>query len=291
MARRIAAVTVALATALAACGGDGDERAPQRAGGEAGDPEVAHIHGLGVNPADGSLMIATHGGLFRAAEGESGARRVGDRFQDTMGFTVVGPDQFLGSGHPDIQGLREGMPPLLGLIRSDDAGRRWKQVSLGGEADFHVLRAAGRRIYGVNATDGLLMVSDDGGRHWARRTPPAPLVDVAARPGDPDRVVASAEDGLHVSRDAGAGWRPLDAERAGLLAWPAPDALYVVDGAGVVHRSRDAGRSWEQVGEVGGQPAALAVHGSSLYVALHTNAVKVSRDGGRTWDVRVSVTA
>jgi hypothetical protein len=289
--RLVVAAAVALATAPAACGGDGGEAGSAGGGGDAGEPGAAHIHGLGINPADGSLMIATHGGMFRAAAGEQRARRVGERFQDTMGFTVVGPDRFLGSGHPDVQGFREGLPPLLGLIRSDDAGRRWKPVSLLGKADFHVLRVAGRRIYGVNASDGLLMVSDDGGRRWARRTPPGPLVDLAAEPDDPDHVVASEEDGLHVSRDAGAGWRPLDTERAGLLTWPAPDALYLVDGAGTVHRSSDAGRSWDEVGEVGGQPAAFAAHGSTLYVALHTNDVKVSDDGGRSWAVRVSAPA
>jgi hypothetical protein len=28
---------------------------------------------------------------------------VTERFQDSMGFTVVGPDYFLGSGHPDFR--------------------------------------------------------------------------------------------------------------------------------------------------------------------------------------------
>jgi hypothetical protein len=55
---------------------------------EAG-PGPVHVHGLGVNPSDGALFIATHTGLFRAADGDGTAVRVGGSFQDTMGFTVV----------------------------------------------------------------------------------------------------------------------------------------------------------------------------------------------------------
>jgi photosystem II stability/assembly factor-like uncharacterized protein len=146
---------------------------------------------------------------------------------------------------------------------------------------------AGTRIYGVNATDGQLLVSDDGGRNWAARTPATALLDVAAAPDDPDHIVAAGEEGLFVSRDAGRSWRPLSPRRVGLLAWTRRDALYLVDGNGRVHVSGDAGRGWRRVGDVGGAPAAFASHGPELYVALHDNAVKMSSDGGRNWRVRL----
>lgn len=84
---------------------------------------------MGINPADDAVIVATHSGLFRAPAGQQLAQRIGDRGQDTMGFTVVGPDRFLGSGHPD---LRDDLPPLLGLIRSEDAGRSWQPIFLPG---------------------------------------------------------------------------------------------------------------------------------------------------------------
>jgi hypothetical protein len=103
-----------------------------------GDPGVSHVHGLGVNPADGTVYVATHTGTFRlTADGK--AERVGDSYQDTMGFTVAGPDRFLGSGHPDAEGFRRGQPPRLGLIESTDAGVNWTSLSLSGEVDFHGL--------------------------------------------------------------------------------------------------------------------------------------------------------
>ena len=267
--------------ALAGCGSDGDAR-PSDAGPVISDPGVAHIHGVGINPADDAVIIATHTGMFRAPAGEQRAERIGDRRQDTMGFTVVGPDRFLGSGHPD---LRDDLPPLLGLIRSSDAGKRWQPVSLLGEADFHILRAAGDRVYGVNSADGALMASADGGRTWEQRTPPGPLLDLAIDPRDPDRIVVASERGLAFSSDGGKGWRPLDPQRAGLLAWT--DRLVLVDAAGDVHASSDDGRSFAKVGALGGQPAALASRDGQLIAALHDNTVHVSSDGGRTWKLRV----
>jgi hypothetical protein len=253
------------------CGGDSDDsgQAPSTDGPRVGDPGPIHVHGLGVNPEDGALFVATHTGLFRAGEGERMATRVADRFQDTMGFTVVGPNRFLGSGHPDG---REGLPPFLGLIESRDAGRTWEPISLLGKRDFHVLEASGRRVY--------------GGRSWDERTPPEALLSLAIDPEDADRVVASGEQGLYLSTDAGRGWRPLDGGPA-LLAWPSGGQLFAVAFDGSVARSGDAGRSWREVGQVGGEPAAFeGADGGDLYAALHDGTIKRSPDGGASWSVR-----
>ncbi len=272
--------------AFAGCAGDEEPAAGPAAGEEAAPPpgaDFAHVHGLGVNPSDGALLIATHTGLFRAAPGSPSAQRVGDSQQDVMGFTVVGADRFLGSGHPDP---RAGGPPNLGLIRSQDAGREWQQVSLLGKTDFHVLRAAGRVVYGFDGSSGLLFVSRDGGRTWQERTPPAPLIDLAIDPGDDRRVVVATPDGLFSSPDGGKGWRPLDAQRVGLLAWSSDEALYLVGGDGAVAASADQGRSWKDRGTIGGQPAAFVADADDLYAALADGTVSASADGGRGWAVR-----
>jgi hypothetical protein len=279
--RSLVVVLTAAAVVLLGCGSDGGDR-PADAAAISDGPQ--HIHGVGINPADKAVMIATHTGLFRAGPGQQRAKRVGDLHQDTMGFTVVGPDEFLGSGHPDA---RTDLPPLLGLIRSDDAGRSWTPVSLLGKADFHVLRAAGARIYGYDATHARLMISTDGGRTWQERRPPAPVFDLAVDPADSGHVLASSEAGLAISRDGGTRWRTRDRDRAGLLAWTG-DGIVLLDGDGRVHASADTGRTWKAVGDIGGRPAALSSHEGELLVALHTNAVKSSRDGGRTWSLRVA---
>ena len=279
-------VALVLGLVVSACGGgsDANEELPQLA---SDDPGPIHVHGLGVDPADDSLFIATHTGLYRLAPRESRARRVGDSYQDTMGFTVVGPRRFLGSGHPAIDEAQEqGLPPLLGLVESRDAGRSWQPVSLLGEADFHVLRFARGRIYGFDTATGRLKVSRDGGTSWTDRRPPGAVIDLAVDPTDARRLVASTPEGLYESRDAGARWTRV-AEAAGLLAWPDRRGLYLVTRGGLVFRSAKAGRDLRHVGEVGGEPAALLGKGPrELYVALHDGTIERSTDGGVTWSVR-----
>ncbi len=273
---RLALTALLAVGALAAgCGGGGEV-----GGGAAGDDGPVHVHGLGINPADGALYIATHTGLFRMERGAHTAERVSDRHQDTMGFTVVGPDHFLGSGHPD---LRDDLPPLLGLIESTDAGRRWRPVSLLGEADFHALRADGRDVLGYNASDGRLLRSADGGRTWTGVRPPAPLADVVIHPERPERLVAAGQDGLIGSADGGRSWRALQGT-AVALAWPAPDALYAFAADGGVRVSRDGGGSWATLGALPGSPAAVtAVDRDGLVVALHEGGFANTADGGRRW--------
>lgn len=268
-----------LSALLVGCGRDGAPSAISTSG-----APIGHVHGLGVDPADRSLLIATHDGLFRAAEGEAKARRIGRSTQDTMGFTVVGPRRYLGSGHP---GLQEDGPPLLGLIESRDGGEDWTPVALSGQVDFHVLRAAGRRVYGVDANSGRLLVSRDRGRSWAAGSLPAPVVDLAVDPEDDRHLFASTEEGLQESANGGATWR----ERGpgtGLLAWPAPSALRLVERDGSVHTSRD-GRSWGRTGSLGAAPVALAADGERLLAALESGAVRVSEDEGRTWRPRADL--
>jgi hypothetical protein len=78
------------------------------------------------------------------------------------GFTVIGPDHFISSGHPDFRDpklLKAGRPPLLGLVETRDAGRTWMPASLLGEVDFHVLEVAHGTVYGFDATSTPLSTS------------------------------------------------------------------------------------------------------------------------------------
>jgi hypothetical protein len=281
----IAIVATALLLLVAACGDDSavESSEPQPATEAA---TVHHIHGLGVGPQSGELYVATHSGLFVARDGQQQMRRIGDSAQDIMGFSVVAADRFIGSGHPDPNDTSS--PPNLGLIESRDGGKTWKNISLLGEADFHVLHSSGQRVYGYDGIQARLMVSNDGGRQWAQRTPPAAMFDLAIDPRDPDRIVASTERGVFASANAGKAWRPLRVDTAGLLAWPAPDRLYLVDGQGQVQHSGDGGRQWQPTGSIGGQPAAFIAHETELYAALADSTVKRSTDGGASWTLRAA---
>ncbi len=259
------------------------------AGVPATDPGPVHVHGLGINPSDGSLFIATHTGLFRVGKNSRKAVRIADRFQDTMGFSIVGADRFLGSGHPDAR--EQELPPLLGLIESKDAGKSWQPVSLLGEADFHVLRSTGDRVYGYDASNDRLLASSDQGGTWKELGKPGSIVDLAFNARVPRLVTTAAgslEQGMYESRNDGQSWKRLN-DAVGLLAWPAPDRLYLLDGLGQVLVSPNGGRTLMKRGEIGGEPAALlAVGADELYAALHDGTIKRSIDGGASWTVRSS---
>jgi photosystem II stability/assembly factor-like uncharacterized protein len=206
-----------------------------------------------------------------------------------MGFTVAGRDYFLGSGHPDPEALVEqGLPPHLGLIRSTDAGQTWHPISLGGQADFHVLRAFRGRVYGFDAGNARLLISRDAGRTWSERPSPGALIDLVVDPKDPTQLLATTERGSFASANEARSWRSLG-RRVGLLAWPRPERLYLLAANGAVFASDDSGREWEPVGHIAGPPAAfLAASARELYAALHDGTIKRSTDGGRTWAIRAT---
>lgn len=282
MIARLAAVifcAAALGLGLVACGED--ETAPPGSSSASFSAQAAHIHGLGVNPADGALYIATHSGLFRANRGAVSPVQVGTSNQDTMGFTVAGEDHFFGSGHP---APGQSAPPHLGLIESRDAGESWRNISLAGQADFHVLRYDSGKIYGHNALTGQLMISSDEGASWKRASPPAPIFDFAVHPEDQGHIVAASEAGL-VSFNG--NWKRLGPQ-VGLLAWPTGRAFYLVDQTGTVSLSDDGGRSWVKRGQLPEAPVALlATSADELYVALQSGTIMRSTDGGKQWRVRV----
>lgn len=244
---------------------------------------LVHVHGLGVDPADGTLYAATHSGLFRVSQ-QGKSERVANREQDTMGFSVVGPGTFIGSGHPDFR-EDDVRPPLLGLIESDDAGQTWKRLSLHGQADFHTLAAAHGQVYGYDSTSGTFMVSRDK-QTWDRRSQ-LPMRDFAVDPMDQDRIVATAAEGPVVSNDGGRSWTLLvKTPRLVVLSWKSQAGLFGIDVRGGVHRSADAGNTWVPLGSVGGAPEAMTVDGRSVFVAVSGKGILESRDGGRTFATR-----
>lgn len=259
---------------------DGDGSSPGLPG---DDPGVAHVHGLGVNPADGSLYVATHHGTFRIGSSND-VRRVGGSYQDTMGFTVAGPDRFLGSGHPDVQGLGRGRPTRLGLIESIDAGATWRDVSLSGEADFHGLAFAHGRVYGWDSGTGRFMVSTDI-RNWDTRSV-LPLASFAVDPDDPEHIVGAGPDGLVTSGDGGRTWREIPGPTIAVLSWDPTAGLAGATPDGEIHRSADRGATWTPAGRLPGPPQALLATSTTWYAAADeggATGIYRSTDTGRTW--------
>lgn len=248
------------------------------------DPGTGHLHGLGVDPGDGTVYAAGHLGVFRLTGGK--AIRVADRYQDTMGFTVTGPRTFLASGHPAPTD-RTATSPHLGLIRSTDAAKTWTTVSAEGEADFHSLQQAGQVLYGFDSQTSQVWASGDGGRTWDRRTR-LPVADLAAHASNPEEVWATTENGVVISGDGGRTFRPVSgAPDLAAIERPARDALVALGADGTALSSRD-GRSWTARGGLpkGAKPTVLtAASPTHLLAADAGDTVYESKDGGRSWRV------
>ncbi|MBT2415673.1 exo-alpha-sialidase [Streptomyces sp. ISL-12] len=271
---------VATGLLLASCSatdttGTGSDRA-------APGPGTGHLHGLGVDPADGTVYAAGHHGVFRL-EGST-ATRVADRYQDTMGFTVSGPSTFLASGHPSPaeSGTRSAH---LGLFRSTDAGRTWQTVSAEGEADFHALEEAGDALYGFDSLSERVWASADGGRTWDKRAKVAAL-DLASHPVSAATVWAATGTGLARSDDGARTFRPVS-PAPGLVAVeePEPGRLLAFTADGRLVASGD-GRTWTEQGRLpadGEGRVLTAVTTQRLLAADSTDAIYESVDGGRTW--------
>ena len=68
---------------------------------------------------------------------------------------------------------------------------------------------------------------------------------------------------------SGAEWRRIPADPTGYLAWSQERSrdLLKIGADGTVTRSRDAGRSWRVVGDLGDEPTASSSHAADFYVA------------------------
>ncbi|MFC8094858.1 F510_1955 family glycosylhydrolase [Streptomyces sp. NPDC057301] len=275
-----AATFLALALTLAACSDSGDN-ADSTGSLAASGTTVSHIHGLGLDPADQRLYVATHEGVYTpGTKGEPDL--VGDSKDDFMGFTVAGDKTFYASGHPTSGGNK-------GLIKSTDAGKTWKSLSLSGESDFHALDFAHGTVYGYDATNGLVRTTKDGvsWKDGARLE----ALDIAVSPTDPGVVLATAAEGVARSGDGGETFAEGKGPVMAFLSWAAKGALYGIDTSGGLNLSTDGGTTWTKVSTVpGGRPQALTAVGAEHLLAATQTGVFESKDGGKTFTKQLSVT-
>jgi hypothetical protein len=268
-------VLVAVVALVISRSGDGDGDDDIQGGAAA---NLEHVHGVGVDPADGAVYAGSHYGLFRLTDDGDVEGPIADRVQDYMGFTVAGPGHFLASGHP---GEGQGGPGALGLIESTDAGRTWTTRSLAGEADFHALEYRHGTVYGFNSMTGEFMVSTDL-ETWETRAA-LPMGDFAVDPDDADTIMATTEQGPALSTDGGRSFEPVDGAPFLILVSWADGALVGVDPEGVVYVGGDVPASFVRTGTLGGPPEALdAESATTIHAAAHGRLLR-SEDGGKTF--------
>ncbi|MBA4864164.1 exo-alpha-sialidase [Streptomyces sp. PSKA54] len=278
-----AATALTLAFTVAACSSGGDGADSSASSAESGTT-VSHIHGLGLDPSDQRLYVATHAGIY-TPDANGKPKLVGDSKDDFMGFTVGQDKTFYASGHPSSG---SDSPGNKGLIKSTDAGETWTSLSLSGESDFHALDYAHGTVYGYDATNGLLRTSKDGSS-W-KDGAQLEALDIAVSPNDADLVLATTADGVARSTDGGKTFAKGEQPVMAYLSWKAEDALYGIDPSGGLNRSTDGGATWKKLTTVpGGQPQALTSVDSEHVLAATQDGVYESKDGGKTFTKRLAV--
>ena len=239
---------------------------------------VGHVHGLGVDPADETLYVAAHGGVFRLQDRR--LQLVAGRAQDTMGFTVAGPNHFLGSGHPDPTDRDQ--PVHLGLIESRDAAKTWTPVSLAGAADFHALEQGVDALYGYNSQSGSVLRTTDQ-QEWDIVLT-AEVSDLAPHPTEPGLLLSVTADGLVRTELDGRTSELLEPTGLYQIEWPTPDLLLGISTNNGLYESTDQGRSWTLRSRLPDeQVEAFDVSGYSWHLATDQG-LYTSSDGGTTWN-------
>ena len=266
-----AAVALLAVVTLSSCTPSGPDRA---AGGEA---FVGHVHGLGVDPADGVLYVASHGGVFRLQDRQ--LQLVAGRAQDTMGFTVAGPNHFLGSGHPDPTDPDQ--PVHLGLIESRDAAQTWTPVSLSGAADFHLLEQGVDALYGyIFRSSSVLRTTDQ--KEWDVVLP-AEVSDLAPHPTTPGLLLSVTADSLVLTELNGQTRKLPGPTGLHQIEWPTPGLLVGISTSNGLYEGTDQGRRWTLRSQLpDGRVEAFDVTGGSWHLATDQN-LYTSPDRGATW--------
>jgi hypothetical protein len=265
--------------------------APPTADGGASSGASPAINSVTVDPGDGTIMVGAGPALYRVEPGSKAGKEVvgqidGGTVSGNLVVRFAGPDDLLASGHP-----KEGdLPENIGLMRSKDHGDTWTLEDGVEEADYHELEIAGKQLIAVAVDSPDIKVSTDGGRSWETRTPPDPPIDVVVNPADANHWAVSTEQGTFVSTNGGQSWRPRDTTFGARLIWPSEDSLFSIDRNGMIRVSKDGGRSFEDVGEVGGLPSEVTSgRKNELVVAVIGGKLRRSRDGGKTWSTAATL--
>lgn len=250
--------------------------------------ERTHVHGLAVDLADPArLLIATHHGVYASTDGW--VQEVSSNKDDFMGFSAHPHDEkvFFGSGHPADGGN-------LGVIRSDDGGRSWAQITAGanGPVDFHQMAVSAADpdvLYGIY---GSLQRSDDGGTSWnVVGPPPDGTIAIAASTLDANMLYAGTDGGIVDSTDGGRSWQP-----GHIIAAPAT-ALHMTRngtlvaymmGQGLLISAEDDFPHWRRDSDDLGEDPVLHLavdptDESRMFAATMRGRMLTSDDGGSSW--------
>lgn len=261
------------------------------------EPILHHVHGLAFTPDGGALVVPAHIGLAVYRDGRWSSAP--GPAHDFMGFSVA-KNAIYTSGHP-----APGSPLRnpLGLIKSTDGGKTWRQLSLYGEADFHDI-AVGYQTNVVYVISGWansqmpqpgIYYTRDEGKTWKSSELggiSSPINSIAAHPGDAATVALGTMSGPYLSRDFGQRFRRVGPGKAVTAVFFELDGKHLLfaseDASALVRVALDGGSNQnlklpalasDFVAYIARSPADR----KELAIATRKRHVFISKDAGKTW--------
>lgn len=243
------------------------------------DPRIIdwrHVHGLGLDPADNSILyIATHGDFYQSIS-DGPPVKVDKVRADYMAFSAPPvPDVPLyASGHPSTGGN-------TGLIKSTDGGINWEHVSnvIEPPVDFHAIAISKQNpemIIGFDSGARGLFKTSDAGKTWETLEYPEYISALAISPNDSEIIFAGTGKGIFKSDNGGKTWIQLDAYKdlaVFALAFDDDGKLFASVKTFGLAQSDDLGESWEELDAVDLTITSIAPNSQTdeLYVAGYSS--------------------
>ena len=230
-----------------------------------------HIHGLGIDPNDSSILyIATHGDFYQSRNGALPVK-VDKIRADYMAFNA--PHKrglpLYASGHPSTGGN-------TGLIKSNDGGITWESVSkvLDPAVDFHAMtlsKSNPNLILGFDSGNRGLFRTVDAGKTWETLQYPEYISALTISPIDSQIIFAGTANGIIKSMDGGITWTHIAYQGLEVYALTIDDngiLIASVNTFGLV-RSDDYGLTWQDLPNIDLTVTSIAFESSNkiLYIA------------------------
>jgi photosystem II stability/assembly factor-like uncharacterized protein len=287
---RIVRLSIVAALSLLAACSSGESASDQS---QVGKPAtISHIHGLAVDSA-GTLYVATHFGLIKAADNDSFVYASADT-NDHMGFSLSpGGGVMYRSGHSPSR-------PSLGVESSSD-GARWRRLSDVADppVDFHAMAvsfADAKTLWGWDSGGRGTFRSTNGGKRWTRLEPKGiePQIYVLAGTAEPNVVLAGTMSGLYRSSDGGSAWEAGSGVGRGwviAIGTDPSDAKHILAFTQRgMKASTDGGATWSDAGAglaAGAEISSVAISPTDGNVAYAADSSRVFKttDGGMTWSL------
>ncbi|MGE5334856.1 MAG: WD40/YVTN/BNR-like repeat-containing protein [Nitrososphaerota archaeon] len=267
-----------------------------------------HLHDLlPLRGFDGTVLVATHLGLYRTTDRGQSWREVaggpGQTMDSLMIFKLaqspVDPHRIYA-----LAAQRTSTPPpaVPGVYTSADAGQTWQLAA--SFASFATLNAytisAGAKtadtayVFLPSRGSNGLMMSNDAGKHWQTQ-PALPVSDItglAVDPGHPGRMfVWSPASGLYESTDQGASWNAVSSVQGGVYGLSfAGNQIYVQSDSGMFVSDATGTRFHPAASAANFSSASFCAASPSQGYGLTGTGVERTTDGGKTWQAAASLT-